>query len=301
MMNWSNLFSDINFWISTIGSVLLGAISGMVGSISVLRKQSLIGDGIGHSVLPGIILSYMVFQSRSPLLLMLGAILFGLISFGLIELFNLYSKTTLNTALAIVLSSMFGLGMVLKSNIQGNVKYQSASQAGLDKYIFGQAAFTSSGDVLLIVIVALINLCLLLAFRKELKLFVFDREFCAMAGFNPQLISIVVLISSLSLISVGLRIVGAILIASMLVAPTVAALQWTDRFYLVWLLSALFGGFSAFLGSVLATQGFPNGPVIIVMMTFFTLISFLLGKHGALKKWWHRQTHKQALKKQVGE
>ncbi len=282
-MDLLSILRDINFWIPALGVTLLGSVSGMVGSISVLRRQSLIGDSIGHSVLPGIILSFMLFHSRSPLLLMLGAIAFGLLSYALIQYFDSKSKTTLDTSLAIILSSMFGLGMVFMSYIQGNVKYQGASQAGLNKYIFGQAAFTDRQDVILIVVVALVNLALLLFFYKEIQLFIFDNEYCALAGFSSRTISFLVLLCSLSLISVGLRIVGAILISSMLIAPAVAALQWSNRFSIVLLLSGAVGGISAFGGTVLATIGFPNGPIIILLMTMLAFISLVLGKVGRRK------------------
>ncbi len=288
-MQYLDLLKDINFWIPALGATLLGTVSGMVGSISVLRGQSLIGDSIGHSVFPGVVIAFMLFQTRNPSILMLGAILAGFIAYLLIQAISNKSTTKLDTSLAIVLSTMFGLGVVLKSYIQGNIAYRHTSQAGLEKYIFGQAAYTDKSDVKILFVVSIVNLLLLCLFYKEIKIFVFDYEFSQLTGFRPKLLSIVILLSSLSLIAVGLRIVGAILISSMLVAPAVGAIQWTVKFNRMLLLAGFFGGFSSLLGTIFAYYGLPNGPSIILVMSLIAILSMILGYRGPLRKIWRKQ------------
>ncbi|WP_192873812.1 metal ABC transporter permease, partial [Streptococcus suis] len=100
-----------------------------IGSISVLTKQSLLGDALGHASYPGVIVSFMIFQSRHPLYLLLGAVLSGYLSYALVHWLRRKGGHSLVNALSLVSASFFGLGMVLKNAIQGNEAFAGASQA----------------------------------------------------------------------------------------------------------------------------------------------------------------------------
>ena len=142
-----NILTNYSFLVVAAGTVVLAIASGMVGTVSVLKGQSLIGEAIGHSAFAGIVISFMLFQQRSPILLALGAFISGMVAFFSIQIIGKNSKIELDSVLALVLSSFFGLGMVLKSYIQGNHQFSNASQAGLQNYIFGQAAYLMRNDV----------------------------------------------------------------------------------------------------------------------------------------------------------
>ena len=115
------LFSDTTLRTVAIGTMVLGASSGMLGSFAVLRKQSLLGDAISHAALPGIVLAFMITKSKESHVLLLGALIFGLI--GAYWIRNITHKTKLktDTALGLVLSLFFGFGMLLLTYVQ---KYQ---------------------------------------------------------------------------------------------------------------------------------------------------------------------------------
>lgn len=280
-----HLLTDSNFWVIALGTMLLGLAAGVVGSVSVLRGQSLIGDAIGHSSFPGVVLAFMLFLTREPALLMFGALITGVIAYGLIQLYSRHSKTSLDTSLAIVLSSMFGVGMVLKSYIQGNPKFADASQAGLSTYIFGQAAYLSRKDLYYLFIVSAVVLIVFFIFFKEIKLFVFDSEYAQVTGFSTFFLQMLTLVMTMALIVIGLRVVGAILIASMLISPTVAARQWTDRYSVLLFAAGLIGMISAFFGTWISAmvQGVSTGPAIIVCMSVVAIFSLLMGPRGMLR------------------
>lgn len=280
------LLTDGNFWIVAGGTMILGLASGMMGSISVLRGQSLIGDAIGHATFPGIVLAFMLFSTRAPVLLMLGACVTGGVAYALIHWISSHDATSLDTSLAIVLSSFFGVGMVLKSFIEGNPDYADASQAGLSHYIFGQAAFLSKGDLRLIFIVGTVALLFLGLFFKDIKMLTFVREYATVVGHRPKLLNALILIVTLALIAVGLRIVGVILIASMLVAPSVAALQWSSRYPTVVFLSGLFGLVSGFGGTLISSlgRGISTGPTIVIVLSAIVIVSMVFGKRSALRR-----------------
>ncbi len=283
MLNW-DVLASYSFLVVAIGTVILAMAAGAVGCVTVLKGQSLIGDAIGHASFPGIVLAFMIFLQRDPAILMLGAIGAGIISFALIQVIKEYSKIELDAVLAVVLSSFFGLGMVLKSFIQGNPDYSGASQSGLQNYIFGQAAYMMSDDIKLILMVAIPSIILLFLFNKEIKVFIFDEVYAKTIGLNPLVLYTLMIVMVMGLIAAGLKIVGAILISSLLIVPAITALQWSDKFHIVLSIAAIVGGISAFIGTYISTvvAGMSTGPTIILVMTFFALVSLIIGPHGLI-------------------
>lgn len=288
-----DIITSYTFIISALGAVILSISAGAVGTISVLKGQSLIGDAIGHSTFPGIVVVFMLLQTREPILLLLGAFIAGTIAYAFIEVVNGSSKLKMDTSLAIVLSTMFGLGMVLKSYISGNTNFSNTTQAGLMNYIFGQAALILEKDIIIISIVCVLALILLVVFYKEIKLYIFDRQFASLARFKPNIISLIVLIMTMSIIAVGLKTVGAILISSLLITPTVIGLQWSDKYSYVIIIAMISGGLSGLIGSYIASSslGYPNGPSIIVVLSIFALLSMVFGKRGIIKKYIERKKY----------
>ena len=279
-----DILMNYTFQIVALGSVILAVAAAPIGAFSVYKGQSLIGDAIGHSTFPGIILAYMAFATRSPVVLLLGAIAAGAASYTLIQLAHRDKRLGLDANLAIFLSGFFGLGMALKSFIQGNPDYAGASQAGLGTYIFGQAAYMLEADVQLICIVSAVVLFLLLLFYKELKLFVFDAEYAEVVGLPCRLLNILLLVMTNAVIGIGIKAVGAILISSFLIIPCVAANQWSNSLSRVLVLSSLIGAVSALVGTYISTleQGMSTGPSIILIASLIAFFSILFGTKGIL-------------------
>lgn len=288
------IFTSYSFLIVALGTTLLAIAAAMVGTLTVLKGQSLIGDAVGHSSFPGIVLFFMIFRDRNPVILLLGAIFSGSLAFILIQVFNRRSKLSLDNILALTLSSFFGLGMVLKSFIQGNPDYRDASQAGLQNYIFGQAAYIMEGDVKLILGISLAVLLIIALFFKEIKVFIFDEVYATSIGINPNFIYAIIMICAMSIIGVGLKLVGAILISSLLIVPAIAALQWSDNFSTVLISASAFAAASAISGSYISTiyRGMSTGPTIILILSSLAFISLIFGPRGFLAKYQKRRTIK---------
>ncbi|PMB84562.1 metal ABC transporter permease [Dolosicoccus paucivorans] len=294
MIQW-DIVRSYSFLLIALATFLLASSTGMIGTISVLKRQSLIGDAIGHAAYPGIILGFMWALTKSPLALLTGAMLTGSVAFLLIQLIHHYSKLDLDAILAIVLSTFFGLGMVFKSWIQGHPIYATQSQSGLNNYIFGQAAYIMEQDVAVILCVSALTLMLFGIFYKEIKVFVFDEIYAKTLGISSSFIYFLTMIMTMSLIGVGLKLVGTILVASLLIFPTVIARQWSDRFHRVILIAGLFGGLSAVVGTYFSTayRGLSTGPMIIVMMAVFSFISFIFAPRGLIAR--HLRKRKEQL------
>lgn len=280
-----DILTSYSFIIVGSGTFLLAAIAGAVGCITVLKGQSLIGDAIGHAAFPGIILSFMLFMQREPVLLTLGAVASGATAFMLIQVIKENSKLKLDAILAVVLSSFFGVGMVLKSYIQGNSNYKDAAQSGLSSYIFGQAAYIMKDDVKLIVYIGVPTLLLLVLFYKEIKLFLFDEIYAKTIGIRTVLLYGIILVMTMGIIAAGLKLVGAILISSLLIIPAITALQWSDKFSRVLIIAGVVGGVSALIGTYISTafNGMSTGATIILIMGSFAIISLVTGPHGMIK------------------
>ena len=277
-----DILTDFSFQIVLLGTVVLAMASGVVGTVTVLRGQSLIGDAIGHATFAGIVIAFMLFQSKNTLVLTLGALVAGMVAFYFIELIHKHSLVSLNSALALVLSSFFGLGMALKSYIQGNPQFGDASQAGLQHYIFGQAAFLLKSDVWLIIIASVIALTIFIACYQQIKIFVFDPNYAKAVGIQDNVLNWVILLMAIVMIVVGLKAVGAILISNMLITPAITGLQWSKRFPVVLLVAAVSGGISAGIGTYLSStiSNLPTGPTIIVVMSIVSLLSIIFGPRG---------------------
>lgn len=270
------LLRDYSFWTVALGTLVLALAASQIGTISVLTRQSLIGDSLGHAAYPGIILSYMVFQSRQPLLLLLGAVGSGYLSYGLVGWLCRRGRTSRINALALVSAAFFGLGLVLKQYVQGNAVFQGAAQAGLENYVFGQAAFMQLDDVLLICLVALLGLFLFGCYYQSLKLYLFDRQFAKLVGIPVEKIDRLTLFLLLSLIAVGLKVVGAILMSSFLIAPAVFGLLLGKSYAQTLALAAGIASFSALVGTYLSSvvTGLSTGPTIILCLSVSSLVAF---------------------------
>lgn len=278
------LLTSYTFLIVAIGTTLLSFASGIIGTVSVIKGQSLIGDAIGHATFPGIILAFMIVGVTDTLSLTIGALIFGVIAFFFIQAITNHSKITLDGALALILSSFFGFGMALKSFVQGNPAFKNTQ--GIDDYIFGQAAYMLRLDVYLILIASVISLLLFIIFYHQIRIYTFDPIYSSTVGINPSLINFLVLSMTILLIAVGLKAVGAILIVNLLIAPGVIGLMWSNRFNTVVIIAGLAGAAAASTGTYISTAfaGFPTGPSIILVLSAFVLVSMLFGRKGLVTR-----------------
>ena len=109
-----DILTSYTFKVVFAGTLLLSISSALVGALNLYKGQSLIGDAIGHSTFPGITLAFILFQSRNPLILLLGACISGGIAYYIIQKIKKTSIIELDASLAIVLSGFFGLVWYVK-------------------------------------------------------------------------------------------------------------------------------------------------------------------------------------------
>ena len=286
------LLGDYTFQTVALGSALLGIVSGVLGSFAVLRKQSLLGDGVSHAALPGVVLAFLLTGNKNTEVLLLGALFTGLMATVLIVTVVRHSRIKFDSALALVMSVFFGLGMVLLTYSQ---KVPNANQAGLKRFIYGQASTLLKRDVILMAVCGSILMLLVVLFWKEFKLLSFDPEFAQTLGFKTSRLNLLLSLLIVVTIIIGLQTVGVVLMSAMLIAPAVAARQWSNRLCIMVLLAASFGAVSGIAGTLLssAVPGLPTGPVIVVCITIIAIFSLLFAPgRGIIHRMYQRRRNR---------
>jgi manganese/zinc/iron transport system permease protein len=290
-----DLFFDYTLRTVALGAACLGAVSGTLGAFAVLRRQSLLGDAISHAALPGIVLAFLLTGSKNSLVLVLGAAVAGWMGTLLVISLVRASRVPEDAALGIVLSVFFGFGLVLLTWTQ---KLPDAAQAGLDRFLFGQAATLLQREVVVIAALGGGAVAVVALFWKEFKLLAFDREFGATLGFPMRRVEILLTSVLVIAIVVGLQAVGVVLMSAMVVAPAAAARQWTNSLSRMVLLSAMFGALAGVSGAVLSatTARLPTGPTIVLAATALVALSMVFApERGLVSAWLRRRRSRRAI------
>ena len=295
MQTFFSFFSlaDPNVRYVVLGTMLLTSSAALVGSFALLKKKALVGDAIAHAVLPGICLAFMLTGTKHLIYLTLGAFITGWVSLLLMDVLTTRSKIKEDTAIALILSVTFGIGTLLLSIIQNS---GNAAQVGLNNYLFGKAAAMLGEDLLMLTILSLLIISTLLLFLKEFTLVAFDKAFAQAIGLPVKRLEF--LFTSLTVLAViiGIRAVGIVLMAAMLITPAAAARFWTDRLTKMLLLAAILGIIAGLMGSFLSytAPGMPTGPWIVMTITLIAYISFLFApKKGFIARKLQQARHQQ--------
>lgn len=295
----SLLVSDYTFRTITLGCMLLGSVSGMLGCFAVLRKQSLLGDAVSHASLPGVCLAFLIIRLKNTEILLLGALAIGIICIGLIQTIQNYTKIKFDSALAFILSVFFGLGLVLLSYLN---KLPGANKSGLNKFIFGQASTFVERDVRLMLYTGIILLIIIILFWKEFKIVTFDSEFAKTLGFPSRKIEILISVLIVITVIIGIQAAGVILISAMIISPAVAARQWTNRLSVMVILSGIFGGIAGLTGTLISIteSNLPTGPVIVLVISLIVVFSILFSpKRGILSRILINSKKRKMFRKQL--
>ena len=259
-----------------ITSVMVGISAGIIGSFIILRGMSLMGDAISHAVLPGVALSYMLGSSY-----IIGATIFGMASAALIGFVTKHSRLKNDTAIGIVFSAFFALGIILISFARSSTDLYHILFVNVlavrDSYMFFTAA------VLVIVLIAVP------LFYKQLKLTSFAPTIAKSYGWNISAINYG-LMFLLTLVAVtSLQTVGTILVIAMLITPAATAYQLTDKLLVMIVLSTVFGTLSSIVGLYFSySYNLPSGATIVMAAAVFFIVAFIFapkkGLIGQLRK-----------------
>jgi len=265
-----------------LGAAILGITAGVLGAFAVLRGRSLVGDALAHSALPGVAIAFIVTGAKDTGSLLVGAGVAGIVAALLMVGIEQTSRIRPDAAIGVVLSSFFSLGIVLLTYI---ADLNNASQAGLDTYLFGQAAGLLERDVALMGALSLASLVVVAVLFRPFKVTLFDPSFASSVGLRVRVLEITMTTLIVVAVIVGVRAVGAILMVALLIAPTVAARQLTGRLGRMLVLAGVIGAAVGVSGALVSMRAeVPTGPVI-VLVAFGTVLLCLLLAPGRGVLW----------------
>lgn len=288
-------FSDPNTRFVVLGVILMSVGTAVLGCFTFLRKKALIGDAIAHAVLPGVCLAFILSGEKNPLLLIIGAFITGWLSVLSVNFIKKNSRLKEDSAIGLVLSVFFGIGILLLTYIQHS---GNAAQSGLDSFIFGKAASLVSSDVYIFGSVAIVLLVVVFFLYKEFTLISFDEHFAVSMGFPVKTLEIILTTLTVLAVVVGIQAIGVVLMAAMLITPAAAARFWTNKLPVMLMLASLFGILSGIGGAYISYNipGMPTGPWIVLFISLIAILSFLVApQKGLVYRWNTRRAHKSRI------
>ncbi|ALM51039.1 metal ABC transporter permease [Halomonas huangheensis] len=291
----ASIFNDIDLMIMLVGA-LVGIASSLVGTFLVLRGSSMLSDAIGHSIVFGIVVVWLLTHQSSGPWQILGAALTGLLTVFLTELLVSTQRVKKDAAIGLVFPVLFSLGILLINLYASDVHIDAHTvllgEIGfvwLDTLTIGGAevprALLSMGGM------TLVNGLFILVFYKELKLATFDTALARALGFAPGVLFYALLLLTSGTAVAAFDAVGAVLFVAFVIVPPSAAWLLTDRLERMFLYGALISIASSIIGYQLAVLwNVSIGGMMAVMTGVFLLLAFLFGpRHGMLALWQQRR------------
>lgn len=297
-----SFFTDPILRAPTLGCMLMSLSASLVGVIVFLRKESLVGETLSHAAYPGVILGILATGSLGfsaveewslAIFTLIGAFLTALGGFWSVQFLQKRMHVSSDAALCFVLSTFFGVGLLLASEVQ--FSYTSLYKQALT-YFYGQAATMTDIHIVIYGVLSLVVIFLIFLFYKEWQVMTFDRQYAESLGISVRPLDALLLIVATLAVIIGIRSVGVVLMSAMLIAPVVAARQFTHRLSVLFLLAGIFGLACGFLGNYFSVHlsfllkaaypskriALPTGPVIVLVAACLACLSLLFAERGLI-------------------
>lgn len=293
MIPFSEYFTSAIYRGPLFGSVFMCLTASIVGVFVFLKKRSLVSETLSHASFPGVVIGVFIasffvgIDSQSlGLFSILFAFIFSALALFLLEYLEKKVFVKNDTALCFILSTFFALGLLMVSQMQfAKPLFYKKSLT----FLYGQVATMSDYHIVLYGGLFTLVFILFFLFYDAIKSYLFDHCFYQGLGFSKRLIECVIYSLLLLAIVIGISSVGVVLLSGMLIAPSLAARQWTDKFSHLFFLAAFFGVVSALVGVIGSSMlsfslnlSFPTGPLIVLFVCFIALFSLLFAPKKGL-------------------
>ena len=282
---WAPL-TETYFQKALIGGCAVALVSGVVGCLVVLRRMAFLGDALSHAMIAGVAGGYLVMkllfgiEAHAPSML-LGSLLAAVITVALIGLVSRVSRVKEDTAIGIMYTGVFALGVVVVSIFRQYIHID------LMHFIMGDILGVADSDLWASVLVSATVLSILVLFFRHFQLASFDPIMAASTGL-PVLLLDYALTSCVSLVVVSaVSMVGVILVVGLLITPAATAYLLSDRLDRMMWLSALFGVTSVIGGLYLCVwlDSAGGGAVMLFCTLQFLLVLVVAPRYGLLARW----------------
>lgn len=251
-------------------AILVGAVSAVLSCFLVLKGWSLMGDAISHAVLPGIVVAYVI-----GLPIAIGAFVAGLFAAVSTGYLKDNSRIKEDTAMGIVFTGMFALGLVLFSRIE--------TEQHLSHILFGDMLGVTWQDLIETAIIALGTLLIVLAKRRDFLLYAFDPQHARAIGLPVKLLHYGLLALLSITIVAALKAVGIILVVAMLIAPGAIGFLLAKRFETMLVIAMTVAIVSGVLGTLISFSiNGATGPCIVLIQAAVFLMALLFAPGSGL-------------------
>jgi zinc transport system permease protein len=253
-----------------LSGLIIGVIAPLLGLFIVVRRLSLIADALSHVALAGIAgslyLSQQVlfFAALNPVYLGIASAVGGSL---LIEKLRGAYRHYEELAIPVILSAGIGFGAIFISLSKG-------FGSDLIGYLFGSVSAVSRQDLIIVIIIAIIVITYIRYLYKELFVLSFDAEYAKVSGINSRYIQMVFMIITALVIGASMRIVGILLVSSLMTIPVAAAIQLAKSFKGAMLYSIIFGELAVIIGLVAAyhLDIAPGGTIVITSILILLVV-----------------------------
>jgi ABC-type Mn2+/Zn2+ transport system permease subunit len=256
-----------------LAAATVGVLCGVVGCYVIMRGMALLADSLAHGVLPGIAIAFMATAGGTAgaepdgLAITLGALGAGLVTALATGLVLQRSRLREETAAAVVFVFMLALGVVLISRVEGYA-------VDLNAFLFGDVLGVSAGELATTAVVTALVLALVALLYRPLLVLSFDRQRAAALGLPVDRLHFAMLILLTLAVVVGFRVVGALLVLGMLLAPPAAAALLTRRLPTMMAASAAIAALSAPIGLLVSwhLDLAAGASIVLVPVTAFVVL-----------------------------
>jgi manganese/iron transport system permease protein len=221
-----------------IEALLLGVLGGVVSVFVLLRRLAFVSDALTHTVFPGVVLGYLVAQTRG---IVWGALLFAVLSAVLLTALSANRRITEDATLAILLTGFFSFGVVLVSR-------RSSYTADLTTFLFGRILFVDHREIVETAVVGAVVVVALGLLAKEFLLRAFDPDAAAALGYRIPLLDLVLNVLVALVVVAAVKAVGTVLVIALLIVPAAAARLLSDRLAVIIPLAVGAGAAAGWLG-----------------------------------------------------
>jgi manganese/iron transport system permease protein len=248
--------------------VLLGVLAGAIGVFVVLRRLAFVADALTHTVFPGVVIAFLLDRS-----ILLGALVFGLLTAALLAGIGANRRVGDDAALAILLTSFFSVGVVLVSRTR-------TFASDLTVLLFGRVLTVDRADLVQTLALAVLVLAVLAALRKELVLRAFDPAGAAAMGYRTAALDLVLNLLIALVVVAAVKAVGTVLVVALIIVPAAAARLLADRVATTAVVAAALGALGGWLGlaasyEVSVDRGvrLASGATIVVVLVALFLVA----------------------------
>ena len=252
-------------------SALVGGVCAFLSAYLMLKGWSLMGDALGHSVVPGVAGAYLLHLPYAA-----GAFLAGLLAALGMALVKQRTRLREDAIIGLVFTSFFAAGLLMASIYPTAVNIQTI--------VLGNILAISDEDAVQVVIISVVSLAILLAKWRDLMVVFFDERQARTVGINATGLKILFFTLLAACTVAALQTVGACLVIAMVVTPGATAYLLTDRFGRLLVMSVAIGAATSFLGAYISyfVDGATGGVIVTLQTLLFLAAFFLAPKHGVL-------------------